>query len=154
VFLTDRKGTLTADMVRKLICGPVRRQSWAFQSILTCCATPAATSSPTTGTTPARSSTISGQEYPAHGAATPRWRRIASRTSGEIRSSRRTHHLRWKASKLGLPKYGDCLSAEVSGPDGTPLKLYQMDWDGLIKRVTGQPVTETGSPQEAAAGAE
>jgi hypothetical protein len=55
------------------------------------------------------------------------------------------HHLRWKASTLKPRHYGDRLSAEVSGPAGEPLgavvALTPMDWDALIRKVTGQETT-------------
>jgi Bacteriophage Sf6, terminase small subunit-like len=53
------------------------------------------------------------------------------------------HHLRWKASKLKPRNYGDRLSAEVSGPEGAPFKLSPIDWDALIRKVTGQEPATT-----------
>ena len=53
--------------------------------------------------------------------------------------------MRWKASKLKPRNSGDRVSAEVSGPEGEPLgmvvALTPMDWDALIRRVTGRETT-------------
>jgi hypothetical protein len=63
---------------------------------------------------------------------------------------------KWLASKLFPKFYGDRVAAEVSGREGgpVPIALSPMDWDGLIKRTTGQLGTEPGSPQEAAGSAD
>src|SRR5262249_46879833 len=54
-----------------------------FRSTRTCCATPAASSSPMTATTRGRCSTISGTRTSSTRSDTPKWRPTGSRTFGE-----------------------------------------------------------------------
>ena len=60
VSVTERKGPLTPDTVRKLISRAGEAAGISFSIHPICCVTPAATSSQTKVTTRARSSTISG----------------------------------------------------------------------------------------------
>ncbi len=57
---------------------------------------------------------------------------------------------KWFASKLAPRAFGDRVQAELTGADGGPVAftLTPMDWDGLIRKVTGgeQPEPPADAP--------
>jgi Phage integrase family len=84
VFVSERKAPLCADAVRKIVARAGREAGIEFLVHPTCCATPPATSWPTTGRTRGRSSIIWGTATFSIPPATPNWRQIGSRISGAI----------------------------------------------------------------------
>ena len=82
MFLTERGGPVRPRASLKQSLGLEKPQSSRFPSTRTCCGTRLATSSPTMGMIPERSSSIWAIKISCTRCGTPKWLRIGSRVSG------------------------------------------------------------------------
>jgi integrase len=83
VFVSERLAPLSVAGYQRMVARAGEAAGFPFLvHSHTCCATPAATSWPTTARTRGRSSTISATARSPRQSATPHWRRIGSRASG------------------------------------------------------------------------
>ena len=116
VFQTERGGPMTAAGFRKMLERTGQLQTSPSPSTRTCSGTPAATSSPTTARTPARSSTTWAIATSSTPCATPIYPPTASRSSGRIKQtdlqSKKLSFLRpiadipWRVRAHPLPPVG------------------------------------------------
>ena len=82
VFVSERDAPFTTAGFAKMVARAGVAAKVSSPSIPTCCATPAATSSPMTATTPEACKPTSGIRTSSIRCATPNWRRPGSRISG------------------------------------------------------------------------